>query len=170
LTLVFLDTETTGLDNRRHEVWEIAYAVDDGPILSSFVSHSPAGANPFALEVNGYYDRFKGEPFLGLKFEAELRERLAGATLVGANPAFDAGFLEARWGEAPWHYRMLDIESYAVPILGFDKVQGLKDIREGLDFLGFAIPDPDHTAAGDVATLRASYNALKALAKERLYV
>ena len=37
--LVYVDCETTGLDPDRHEIWEIAYAVGDGPIVSSFVSH-----------------------------------------------------------------------------------------------------------------------------------
>ena len=57
MTLVYLDTETTGLDYRRHAVWEIAYAVDDGPVRSSIVSHDLFDADPEALQLNGYYDR-----------------------------------------------------------------------------------------------------------------
>lgn len=40
--LVFLDTETTGLDPARHEVWEIAYAVGKHDILSAIVPHQLA--------------------------------------------------------------------------------------------------------------------------------
>ena len=55
--LVYLDVETTGLDPELHEVWEIAYAVNDGPILSSFVDHTLLGADPVALTVGQYHNR-----------------------------------------------------------------------------------------------------------------
>lgn len=172
--LVFLDTETTGLDPSRHSVWEIAYAVNDGPIESSIVRHSLVNADPFALSINGYLDRnswadgAEAYSLLGVTFEGALIKALKGATLVAANPAFDAGFLAARWGSAPWHYRMLDVEAYAMPVLGHDRPKGLFTIASDLRDLGHDIPAPDHTAAADVATLRASFNALTELAKERL--
>jgi len=156
MSLVFLDTETTGLDPARHSVWEIAYAVDDGPILSSFVSHSTEGADPKALRLNGYLDRFGGEPFLGLDFEAVLREALDGATLVGANPSFDAAFLQARWRYRPWKYRLLDVEAYAMPALGLTEPKGLAYIAKEL-----GTDAPDHTAAVDVQVLRDTFRALQ---------
>lgn len=162
MTLVYLDVETTGLDIRRHEVWEIAYAIDDGPILSSVVEHGFTTPDPFALRVNGYLDRAVGvqpDPL----FERALIEQLNGAVLVGANPAFDARFLEARWGRAPWRYRLLDIEAYAMGALGFEYPYGLKDVREALVALGHDIPAPDHTAAADVATVRACHLALRSI-------
>lgn len=161
MTLVFIDTETTGLDPARHSIWEIAYAVDNGPIKSSFVAHSTEHADPTALALNGYLNRFAGSPLLGLAFEKQLREDVAGAAIVAANPAFDAAFLRARWGVTPWHHRMLDIESYAAALLGLTvPLRGLKGITDELRERGFTIPEPDHTAAGDVATLRASFTVL----------
>lgn len=167
MTLVFLDIETTGLDPSRHEVWEIAYAVDRGPIQSSFVAHSTASADPVALKLNGYLERFKGAPLLGLKFEAGLREALTGATIVGANPAFDAGFLRARWGDSPWHHRLWDVEAYAAGVLGFGSLKGNAGVAQALRDLGHSVPVPDHTAAADVETTRASYYALLAEAEFR---
>lgn len=164
--LIYLDTETTGLDPTKHDVWEVAYAIGDGPIESFVVPHSLKTADPKALELNGYWTRVEGgtpraaSPVVDLG----LREALAGATLVGSNPAFDAAFLTARWGEAPWHYRMVDIASYAMPVLGYDRPQGLATITADLRQLWFEIPEPDHTAAGDVATLRAAFTALRQLA------
>ena len=162
MTFVYLDTETTGLDPDRHEVWEIAYAVDGGPILSGVVAHSLRYADPTALAMNGYLDR--GTVGVPSDVESICRSALEGATLVGANPAFDAAFLRARWGVAPWHYRMLDVEAYAMGALGWDVPKGLATIAEALAVgHGYDIPKPDHSAAGDVATLRACHLALAAI-------
>ena len=161
MTLVFLDTETTGLDPATDQIWEIAYAVDDGQIFSSVVNHTVTPPEEVA-ELNGYYDRVTSYRQMESKYRlAKLREALDGATLVGANPSFDAGFLRARWGETPWHYRMLDIESYAMGALGWDSPKGLKDVYASLVRLGFELPAPNHTAAGDVATTQAAYYALR---------
>ena len=160
MTLVFLDTETTGLDPERHEVWELAYAVDDGPICSSKVHHSLRNADPTALLMNGYLSRPDSLPLDQIRLESDAQGVLVGATLVGANPAFDAGFLRARWGVAPWHYRLFDVEAYAAGVLGWDGPKGLAAIRAALAD-DYDIPAPDHTAAGDVATLRACFYALR---------
>jgi hypothetical protein len=164
MTLVYLDTETTGLDPTRHDVWEIGWAVDDGPVRSSFVAHSLVGADPGALGVGGYWDRLSCDSVLReFQAECELRDVLAGATIVGATPAFDAAFLSARWGEAPWDYRLLDVESMAAAVMPpseKDRVPGLKNIADYLNSLGYVVPAPDHTAAGDVATVRACHLGL----------
>ena len=159
MTLVYLDTETTGLDPDRHEVWELAYAVDDGSIRSGVVAHSLRHADPKALSMNGYGERGDRLSF-NLTIEAECRSALDGATLVAANPAFDAAFLRARWGVTPWRYRLLDVEAYAMGALGFPEPKGLKDVADALRSRGYEVHHPDHSAAGDVATLRDCHLAL----------
>jgi len=160
MTFVYLDTETTGLDPDRHEIWELAYAVDNGRIESGVMFHSLRHADPKALAMNGYWERCGGSPEAWAELEGGVRFALDGATIVAANPAFDAAFLRARWGVTPWRYRMLDVEAYAMGALGWDEPRGLKDIRTELTMLGHDIPEPDHTASGDVATLRACHYAL----------
>lgn len=157
--LLFCDTETTGLDPRVHDVWEVAWAVNDGEIHDEVLVHSLKTADPVALRLNGYASRPNRSR--GPMVDVELRELFAGKTIVGANPAFDTAFLFARWGVAPWHYRMIDIESMAIPVLGYDRPKGLLSIATDLRALGQDVPLPDHTAAGDVATLRAAYRALR---------
>lgn len=163
MSFVYLDTETTGLTPYEHEVWEVAYAVDNEPIVSSPVPHTGRNADPAALEMNGYRDRavlidhWTGETAWRVRsFEDTLRTELDGATLVGANPAFDAAFLRARWGYTPWKYRLLDIEAYAMPLLGLAEPRGLAYIAEQL-----GIQAPNHTAAGDVHTLRECHRELR---------
>jgi DNA polymerase-3 subunit epsilon len=168
MSLVFLDTETTGLDYRLHEVWEIAYVSEENHVIrSSFVEHSLKTADPFALELNGYYDRYNhggaADAYRRAKWELEFRKALEGNTVVAANARFDMNMLFARWGVEPWHYRSLDIEAYAMGALGYDTPKGMKTIYDDLTSLGYELPEPDHTAAGDVATLREAFEVLRSL-------
>jgi hypothetical protein len=158
--LVFLDTETTGL-TLEHDVWEIALAEGDGEVLVYQVPHSLRNADPKALELNGYRARINNlASQLSVQNDLLIASQLQGKTIVGANPSFDAYRLERRWGRAPWHYRLIDVESMAVPIFNLNKPFGLKGLVEELTARGFEIPENDHTAAGDVKTVRAVYKAL----------
>lgn len=170
---LYLDTETTSLDERRGTVWEIGFAIDDEPVDSAIVTHSLVGADENALIVGNYWGRMAAEHFSareGSIWESEVRKRLENFDgtlyLVGANPAFDQKFLERRWGSIPWHHRMIDVETYAMSTVsplttdGIQVPQGLFAICELLRTLGWDIPTPDHSAAGDVFATRAVFKAL----------
>src|SRR5690625_1002214 len=168
MTYIYLDTERSGLDATRHQVWEIAYAIDDESVGSSVVPHDVVSADRGALEVGEYYVR---EGFVTLRWDRNVEwewiedfEDNGPATLVGANPAFDAGMLKARWGgKTPWHYRLLDIEAYAMGALGYEKPQSLKTIVADLRDLGYEITESNHTAANDVDAVRDAHKALRAM-------
>jgi DNA polymerase III epsilon subunit-like protein len=137
--LAFIDTETTGLDPRKHDAWEIAVilrrpGVTDLEYLLQ-IRTSLAQADPKALEINQYEQRFAvpdGEfaieistttpdevtPLTEADLMHDLMAILDGAMLVGSNPAFDDRFLSKIFHEAGvtprWHYRTVDIATLAV--------------------------------------------------------
>lgn len=157
-TLAFVDTETVGLD-LDHDIWEIAFAIGDGPVQVLQVPHSLQNAQPQALEINGYRARIN-RMAISPVVDTYIASQLEGRTLVGANPSFDAYRLQRRWGRQVWHYRMIDVESMAVPIFKIDKPLGLNGLVNELRNRGFDIPENNHTAAGDVNTTREVYKAL----------
>lgn len=167
-SLVVLDTETTGLDLDKHEVWEIALAVGEGSIDSYLVEHNVLTADPKALEMNGYRVRYHGLVLPRLGELAIIPPQLEGKTLVGANPAFDAYRLQKRWGRSPWHYRLVNVEDMAITVFDLDRPLGLKALVDKLRELGYDIPENDHSAAGDVAATREVYRALRIIGKERI--
>lgn len=160
MTLVYLDTETSGLDPVDHEMWEIAWAVEDGPIHTM---HKPLlrlhRADQDALAINGYFERQDPKKYPWKTHD--LRNTLDGATIVGANPAFDTAFLREYLDGPVWHHRLIDVEAMAYALLRTDRPEGLNKIAGRLLALGYTIPDPNHTAAGDVACVRAVHNALR---------
>lgn len=167
--LVYVDVESTGLTVGVHQVWEIAYAVNDGPITEFQVEHNLVNADLEALRINNYLDRVDSRhhhpghnpdtPYISVE-ERIFRDSLLGNHLIASNPDFDSRMLAERWGCRPWHHRMIDLAPMGMVHFAWGRPKGIKDIAEALRAEGYTIPQPDHTAAGDVATLRACYEAL----------
>lgn len=135
--LVYLDTETTGLDPDLHDVWEIAVITEDGREYAWQIKPDLTHADPRALEVGGYYTRHFsvteahpcppgtsvitqhwtteeiGDVETAETVAQQVAEFLASSVVVGSNPAFDQAFL-TRWlrkhGQV-WaaHYRTVDV-------------------------------------------------------------
>lgn len=168
--IVFLDTETTGLNADVAQVYEVAWLALEpgkglGPVRSEFVSHTLNGADPEALKIGGHNERCPGcKTIDSSDVEERLIAELHGVTLCAANPAFDAGFLSKRWGTTPWHYRMLDIETYAMGALNTAVPMGLAWIVEQLaEQHGVHIDMPDHTAKNDALAVALAYMALRSI-------
>lgn len=185
--LVFIDTETTGLDETRHEVWEVG-AVGLGTYLPGpgktaekrYVTQSQwlmpvvhleyADAN--ALKLNGFYERaplavhedgYERDPLevrTG-KFR-EIAQLTVGKHLAGFNPAFDARFLAKdmrKAGVAPaWHHRFVDLEAMAMQKFGWDSPRGTDAILDELEIH----KRNRHTALGDCVLAVEVYERLRA--------
>jgi hypothetical protein len=163
---VFVDTEYDRLDTSTANLVEVAYAVEDDPITCGVPPHTIEGSDPKALEINRYYERDLGDR---ARWSRSILDNTAiacaGQTIVGANPRVDAHLLTRALGYEPWHYRLCDIESVAYLLLGFEQMPGLREIKNRLTELGYELPDPDHSAGGDVETLRAVFRILQRIGR-----
>lgn len=151
--LAFVDTETTGLDPDRNEVWEVGLILQDPDVPDAngeylwHVDVDLGRADSMALTIGRFYERWQGsavyagrtdpaEPngdgpahFVSAASFAPLFARLThGAHLVGAVPSFDDAFLKRLLranGACPgWHYHLVDVEALAAGWLAAGSLPG----------------------------------------------
>jgi hypothetical protein len=166
--LCFIDTETTGLDARIHQPYEVSWWLEDAPDpVTTMLPHSLNLADGAALRIGGYFDRgFRPVTDRNDYWVGVLANALLGVTLVGSNPAFDAAMLTRFIGAPVWHHRMIDVSNAGMWVFGWDRPRGLADVASECRSRGFDIPEPDHTAEGDVRTTQAVYYALRSIRKD----
>lgn len=163
MTLCFIDTETTGLDPRIHQPYEVAFwREDDDEPTCLDMPHTLAHADSAALRIGGYFDRHM-MPWQETTSATErhLIRRLRDVTLVGSNPSFDAAMLTRFLGAPVWSHRLINVAEGAMWVFGWDEPRGLARVAEECRARGYDIPEPDHTATGDVRATRAVYYALR---------
>lgn len=166
MTVVFLDTETTGLDPERHELWDIGLVFEDGHEWNPHPKPARLeDADPTALRLTHFYDRAKGKGWTwGNRADVAgiLAETLAEKHIVGAVPSFDAAFLERflrAHGYSPaWHYHLVDVEALAAGKIGAVPPWDSESLSRSVGV------EPDayerHTALGDARWARALYLAV----------
>lgn len=160
--LVFLDSETTGLDPSIHEVVELAYSeLGDPNVRTLIVPHTLIHADPESLRINRYRER--GLEYRSLwatpdEFE-QMRRDLMGATICSANVVFDLGFID-RWISLDRHYRVMDFTSWAAGRLGWPATRGMEATYQECRARFGGIEAPSHTAAGDVRAMKSMYSKL----------
>lgn len=163
--VVFIDTETTGLDPRSHEVWDIGLIVDGREYEYHVRPTKPDVADSTALRIGRFYQRTRLTDWRwnDARIAADMVALLtADRMLVGVVPAFDAEFLRAflvAHGQAPaWHYQFIDAEVLAAGKLGIAPPWDTADIcrRLGVDPAG----EDRHTAIGDAREAKRLYDAV----------
>ena len=188
--LIFLDTETTGLQIDKHTIWEIAWAVahhdrDRGLLCVQrrfhttvrLADHELANADPEALKIGRFEERYQADAAASV-YEAQKAliqdcGRIADGTghlmphLVGAVPGFDHNMLCANWlgwpgfGQGFWHYHLIDVEVLAAGKLDVNPPYKHSELA---DMLGVEInPRTRHTAMGDVDVCVGMYAAVYGL-------
>lgn len=159
--LVFVDCETTGLDASCDELVELSYATLDSDIKTLYfgVTQVPE----FIDNLTKFTERgVHLQPRSSLEEATEFIETLRGNTMVAANPTFDQGFMK-KHELFTAHYRMLDIESYAMGKLDLDEVPSMIAIIKELEGKGFSLTQPDHSSYNDVKAMRQAFKILRYL-------
>mgnify|MGYP001603489745 CR=1 FL=1 len=168
--LVFLDTETTGLDPTRHEVWEIAIIEADSDAMHHWIVsvQDLLSADPDALRVNKYYERLFNPPEKSLSIQTptfalaiEIATLLLNKTIIGNKPSFDTAFLDAflrRQGVVPaWNRSLVCVKSLVGGKLGLEPPYDTKKIAEAI---GVPLPKYAHTARADATWVRDVYHKI----------
>lgn len=177
--LIFLDTETTGLDPRVHRIWDLAYIIRDPGKPDRerqwFLDVPLDRADPFALKVGRYWQRHPqpyGPDFNGplskitgsseFDIADQVAKDLQDAIVVGACPWFDDAMLKAllfRQRLMPtWHYHLVDVETLAAgqkclqPPWDFDRVLAAYELTYD--------EAERHAALGDARMARDLYDAV----------
>lgn len=166
--IIFLDSETTGLDDRTQQITELAWCELTGPSDRLVLPHFTHEAEQAALDISGHHARELWDPSTWASREdmLALRAILSGAVLAGANIGFDVRFLSNVFHDRPWYYRTLDVESYAAGALGWEVGHKLSETASRLRDMGFAIHESDHTAQHDVLCARDVYIAARLYSME----
>jgi len=166
--IIFIDSETTGLDDRTQQITEIAWCGVTGPSDRLVVPHFTHEAEQAALDISGHHARELWEPSTWASREdmLALHNVIAGATLAGANVGFDVRFLSNIFHDRPWHYRTLDVEAYAAGALGWEVGHKLSETSSYLRDMGFTVHESDHTAQHDVLCARDVYLAARLYSME----
>lgn len=134
MKIALTDIETTGLDPLKHEIIEIGLIVFDNKTLEihgrfnfKIKPENIAGADPKALEVNGYNKEEWEEDgmtiFQALNFYAEATK---GCTFMAHNASFDWSFLSVAFTrdniKPEMNYHRIDTLSIAWGMLPHNKV------------------------------------------------
>lgn len=169
---MFVDTETTGLDFRRHQLTEVAWIVrhPDGREVQRqyFPDHTLDGADASALELTRYHEHIAPRPRTpASEWLTTFLDDARGAVLVGAVPDFDARHLEMaaqRMGLAPtWDHHLLDVETLALPLIA-PGPEAPRSLAKTCAALGVPHdPDQAHGALYDALQAMRAFDAVWAL-------
>lgn len=162
-SVAFVDTETTGLDPDRHEIWEVGLIVDG----NEFEWQLPVDlgrAEPIALKINGFHERrWNPATQTDLTNFARIFALLTrGYHLAGAVVSFDEErlrkLLRANGACPEWHYHLVDVETFAAGKLGLAPPWDSEELsaKVGIEPTRF----DRHTALGDARWAKAIYEAV----------
>jgi DNA polymerase III alpha subunit (gram-positive type) len=157
--LVFVDTETTGLNAQTDKLVEVTYAVNENEPVTLFFGIKKVPA--FIDDLTKFSERkVYDEPAATEEQIETFKKALENQTMVAGNPKFDVGFLEAN-GLYTAHYRTLDVQSYAMAKLNLDFLPSMKEIHDILVQRGYKFTKPDHSSRNDVLFMREAFNVLR---------
>lgn len=188
MILVFLDTETTGLNPNRHRLLDVAFRVIDATSGKSLLTYESliaqpreifAAADPESLKINGItYEMTlsgKSEKVVAMEIIQHLNRvnfSDKSGVFICQNPSFDRSFfcqlIDADLqGKYHWPYHWLDLASMFLACRLMKDKLSLKTLKEnGLSkdqiahFYGLPPEERPHRAMNGVNHLMACYEAM----------
>lgn len=156
---VFADCETTGLDPIKDKLVELTWGVNDGQLTTIYfgVRQVPAFIDDLTKFTKRGVDKM---PEATEEEKQTFRDAMKDNTLVAANASFDRDFLLNN-GLWTGHYRLLEIESYAMAKLNFPYVPSMYEVFNALTERGYELTTPDHSSLNDTLALRQAFNILR---------
>lgn len=127
--LCFVDTETTSLDPHTRVAWDVALIrrEEDGTekrtsFFVELTNREFVAADSVSLEIGNYDERYDPLEAISKRSAAAIiAEYTDGAVLAAATPDFDAlglaNILEAAGLQPKWHYKLLDVTTFANGVL-----------------------------------------------------
>ena len=166
--ITFIDLETTGLDEQRNLITEVAAMVctykpgpnwrktwKEGVLYEQrvFPSESPF-IDPFVAKLNGYDRKEWLETGTNIGYAlTQLYPMLEGSAIAGSNPSFDIKFLKAAMDKMGWTFpKLATHHALDVPSMGYDLVLkgAVTTARQGKMCDHFGIKGEAHRAGNDV--------------------
>jgi len=172
--LVWLDTETTGLDPFSNDIIQIAIVRIDREGVEQILDvklkmERPGNAHPKALEVNGYTEEGWADAEDPAEFWPRLHKEgwLDECIVAGQNPKFDTGFLNASFKRHGIKYRV-DYHVFDTCVLMLEHMhEAMESISLVPCCVALGIPVKNaHTALGDVRLAQAVYKTLYRIESE----
>ncbi len=161
--LIFLDTETTGNVVGEDRLCEVCYLKSGDLYTKRFKPPVPISTKAASVThiTNAMVEH--EEVFVGSKYARELQAHLETHVLVAHNARFDIAMLQAEGVDVPRHICTLRLARYldtddAIPEFGLQFLR----YHFGVDVLA-----QPHSAEGDVVVLKAVFEHLFTMAKER---
>lgn len=188
MKLIFLDTETTGLDPEMHEVWEVGAivreyddygtSIDDEELHWFLPLFNFQYADPFALDIGKFWDRYRwpdpqaySDTYMS-EWCRMFMQLTKGAYIVGAVPNFDIERLDRlckRYGYRLFnHYHLVDVEAMCAGYLREAPPWKSEDIFGKLGMDMESREAEKHTALGDARVVRDVYDLVMLDAKKEV--
>jgi DNA polymerase III epsilon subunit-like protein len=173
IKLAAVDTETTGLDPDRHEIWEVGLILRDGDKQTEhhwFLPVDLGTADAEALAIGRYYERHpmaqgnwaSSAVAAPSAFAREFSRLTAGAYLIGAVVSFDeqrlAKLLRANGACPGWNHHIIDVRALAAGAVGAHPPWHHDSIAAKLGVPPVP-PAERHTALGDARMALNIYDA-----------
>jgi len=167
--LLFLDSETTGLDPLHNEAIEWAGILtepDGTTVIRTFEAKVkpvyPERFDARAKEVNGYTEDAWADAPDSKETARALADIAADTILVGQNVSFDENFLKAFLKnhdmKPTWHYHKIDTMNMAWPLIKSGAIEGLSLVHLA-KWAGVEQVNP-HRAMSDAQCVKDVYAAL----------